>query len=173
MGDAIQNFLEHPDSDDDNDGREWLDWLAARTNKSSGTKTVVVKIASWSVAPRLSWFAAISKRAWFVSYTLLSLLKDSSKSTLVVLLANVLVANSPRVLMSVLYLFYNNILTRQLLADEWLRYFRRSEKKPLRVSSPRGIQRSSYSLSLTSDVSLRHLNDTQLSTNIISFNANP
>ncbi|KAK2055805.1 hypothetical protein LY76DRAFT_607434 [Colletotrichum caudatum] len=177
MGDATQNFLEHPDSDDDDDGREWSHWRAAGMNKSCGRKTVAVKMTSWSVAPRLSWFSAISKRAWFISYTFfivglavpaastasswdhlrrvgidmslkaiwerkfsvfpatttnrLSLLKDSSKSTLVVLLVNVLVANSP-----------------QLLADEWLRFFRRSEKKPLRVSSPRGIQRSSYSLSL-------------------------
>ncbi|KAI1842909.1 hypothetical protein JX266_010927 [Neoarthrinium moseri] len=64
------------------------------------------------------------------------------------LLGHVLVSNSPQMLMSFLYLFYNNILTRQVVADEWLRFLRKDGKKPLRVSSPVGMQRSSYFLSL-------------------------
>lgn len=63
-------------------------------------------------------------------------------------LANVLIANSPQLLMSFLYLFYNNLLTRQLVVDELLRFTRDGGKKPLRVSSPVGMQRSSYFLSL-------------------------
>ncbi|KAH7025135.1 uncharacterized protein B0I36DRAFT_295925 [Microdochium trichocladiopsis] len=191
IGDAIQSFLEHPDFGDDSD-HELSASRTTRTRKSA--EIVTVKRMPWHVTPRLNWFAAISKRAWLLSYTFfiaglavptISIafswdhlrrvgidmsfkaiwarkfsvfpatttnrfgpLDDVPKSPLVVLLANVLVANSPQLLMSVLYLFYNNILTRQLLADEWLRFFRRSEKKPLRVSSPKGIQRSSYSLSL-------------------------
>lgn len=60
----------------------------------------------------------------------------------------ILIANSFQILVSFLYLFYNNILTRQLVADEWTRFLRPSGKKPLRVSSPVGMQRSSYALSL-------------------------
>ncbi|KAK8102321.1 hypothetical protein PG984_015467 [Apiospora sp. TS-2023a] len=71
-----------------------------------------------------------------------------SQPTLIAFLGNVLVANSPQLLMSVLYLFYNSILTRQLIADEWLRFLKKSGKKTLRVSSPIGMQRSSYFLSL-------------------------
>ncbi|KAK8097762.1 uncharacterized protein PG998_013248 [Apiospora kogelbergensis] len=63
-------------------------------------------------------------------------------------LINILIANSPQILMSVLYLFYNNILTRQLAADEWLGFLKPQGKKPLRVSSPIGMQRSSYFLTL-------------------------
>lgn len=59
----------------------------------------------------------------------------------------VVLANSFQVMVSFLYLFYNNILTRQVLADEMIRYVR--NRKALRVSSPRNLtQRSSYFLSL-------------------------
>ncbi|KAJ7909785.1 hypothetical protein B0H13DRAFT_1616212 [Mycena leptocephala] len=57
-------------------------------------------------------------------------------------------ANGPQVLVSFIYLSYNNILTRQLVADEWVRFVRPCGKKPLRVSAPAGMQRSSYFLSL-------------------------
>lgn len=59
----------------------------------------------------------------------------------------VVFANSYQVMVSFLYLVYNNILTRQVLADEMMRFLR--YKKALRVSSPENVlQRSSYSLSL-------------------------
>ncbi|KFA65890.1 hypothetical protein S40285_09480 [Stachybotrys chlorohalonatus IBT 40285] len=57
-------------------------------------------------------------------------------------------ANWLQVMISFLYLHYNNLLTRQLIADEMLGYMREDGKKPLRVSSPIGMQRSSYFLSL-------------------------
>lgn len=60
---------------------------------------------------------------------------------------NVIIANSFQILVSLLYLFYNNILTSQLVADEWTRFLRPDGKKTLRVSSPQGMQRSSYTLS--------------------------
>ncbi|RBR09070.1 uncharacterized protein FIESC28_10010 [Fusarium coffeatum] len=63
-------------------------------------------------------------------------------------LANIIIANSPQVLVSFLYIFCNNILTRQVVADEWVRYLEPDGKKVLRVSSPEGMQRSSYFLSL-------------------------
>jgi hypothetical protein len=64
------------------------------------------------------------------------------------LIGNILIANGPQVLVSFIYLFYNNILTRQLAADEWVRFVGPCGKKPLRVSAPAGMQRSSYFLSL-------------------------
>lgn len=60
----------------------------------------------------------------------------------------VVLANMFQLWISFLYLFYNNILTRQLVADKWVRFLRPSDKKPLRVSQPEGMQRSSYILSL-------------------------
>jgi hypothetical protein len=64
------------------------------------------------------------------------------------LLQKLLAANGYQLFVSFLYIFYNNILTRQLVADEWTRFLRPKGKKPLRVSSPVGMQRSSYMLSL-------------------------
>lgn len=68
--------------------------------------------------------------------------------TTATLLGHVLIANSPQFLLSSLYLLYNNIVTRQAVADELLGFLRDDGKKPLRVSSPIGMQRSSYFLSL-------------------------
>ena len=60
---------------------------------------------------------------------------------------NVLFANSFQLMVSFVYLFFNNVLTCQLVADELIRFL--TEKKPLRVSSPENqLQRSSYFLSL-------------------------
>ncbi|KAL1617061.1 hypothetical protein SLS54_008056 [Diplodia seriata] len=61
-------------------------------------------------------------------------------------LIQVLFANSFQLLVSLCYLFANRLLTTQVATAEWLRFL--DEKKPLRVSSPEGMQRSSYMLSL-------------------------
>lgn len=63
---------------------------------------------------------------------------------------HILFANSFQVLVSFLYLFYNNVLTRQVAADEFLRFLDEdNDRKALRVSSPKNSeQRSSYFLSL-------------------------
>lgn len=65
-----------------------------------------------------------------------------------VLLSEILFANGYQLMVSFLYIFYNNIITRQLVAAEWIRFLKPEGKKPLRVSSPVGMQRSSYMLSL-------------------------
>src|SRR5437764_175972 len=68
------------------------------------------------------------------------------------LMKKLLAANAYQLFVSFLYMFHNNILTRQLVADEWTRFLRPEGKKPLRVSSPVGMQRSSYMLSLPDDL---------------------
>jgi hypothetical protein len=63
------------------------------------------------------------------------------------LMINVLLANSPQVILSAIYYAYNGIFTLFLLAAEWNSYA--SQRKGLRVSScPRGAQRSTYWLQL-------------------------
>lgn len=69
-------------------------------------------------------------------------------SSVTALLAEVLIANTLQVMVSFLYMFFNSILTRQVVTDEFLRFLQQEGKKPLRVSSPLGMQRSSYFLSL-------------------------
>jgi hypothetical protein len=62
------------------------------------------------------------------------------------LIAMVLLSNTPQILLSVLYYLINSILTRMLVAAEYNNYSVR--RKPLRVSWPEGLQRSTYFLSL-------------------------
>lgn len=49
-------------------------------------------------------------------------------------------------LVSLLYIAYNALLTCMLVGDEWSRYA--TQRKTLRVTHPRGIQRSSYFISM-------------------------
>lgn len=58
----------------------------------------------------------------------------------------VLFANMFQVVVSALYLLYNNLLTVMVVASKWNDFI--SERKFLRVSSPQGMQRSHYFLSL-------------------------
>jgi hypothetical protein len=62
------------------------------------------------------------------------------------LIVSSLVANSPQILLSTIYLFFNALCTRLFLALEWSTYSQR--RKPLRVSYPSGHQRSTYFLQI-------------------------
>ena len=59
---------------------------------------------------------------------------------------NVLVANLPQVVLSFLFVIYNGLFTSMLLADEWNGYAHK--RQPLRVTNPKGAQRSTYRLQL-------------------------
>lgn len=58
----------------------------------------------------------------------------------------ILLSNSPQLILSLLYYFSNRLLTRMLCAAEYCSYS--IHRKPLRVSRPEGVQRSTYFLSL-------------------------
>ena len=62
------------------------------------------------------------------------------------IVANVLIANSPQLLLSFLYFAYNGLWTCMLLTLEWSEFAK--ARKPLRVTSPTGGQRSTYRLQL-------------------------
>lgn len=55
-------------------------------------------------------------------------------------------SNIFQVVISGLHLLYNNLLTALFVTEEWNSYL--THRRPLRLSCPRGIQRSSYFLSL-------------------------
>ncbi|KAH0296743.1 hypothetical protein KCU71_g13779, partial [Aureobasidium melanogenum] len=59
---------------------------------------------------------------------------------------NVLLANTPQLAISFIYVFYNNCLTRMMLGQEYSGYVK--HRKALRVSRPEGEQRSTYRLQL-------------------------
>ncbi|KIK55865.1 hypothetical protein GYMLUDRAFT_133530, partial [Collybiopsis luxurians FD-317 M1] len=62
------------------------------------------------------------------------------------LIASVLVANSPQVILSMIYIVFNSLCTTLFLALEWSSYS--NSRKPLRVSNPCGEQRSTYFLQI-------------------------
>jgi hypothetical protein len=61
-------------------------------------------------------------------------------------LFNVVLPNVPQILVSFVSVFYNNAITYMLLAYEWSKFA--SDRKPLRVTSPTGQQRSTFWLQL-------------------------
>lgn len=79
-------------------------------------------------------------------------------SAMQVVVGHVLFANIFQLMVSTIYLLYNHCLTCQVLADQWARLTTTSSlsqhekdvpnRKPLRVSSHVGLQRTSYMLSL-------------------------
>lgn len=62
------------------------------------------------------------------------------------IVASVMVANSPQVILSLLYVLMNGVITSMYLAVEWSNFARL--RKPLRVSSRRQGQRRTYFLQL-------------------------
>ncbi|KAI9888351.1 MAG: hypothetical protein M1814_000558 [Vezdaea aestivalis] len=62
------------------------------------------------------------------------------------LMANIIVANVPQLLLSVLYVTYNGLFTCQLVTAEWTAFGTRH--KPLRVTNPSAGQTSTYYLGL-------------------------
>ena len=62
------------------------------------------------------------------------------------LLAAVLIANFPQTILSYFYVMFNNLYTCMIVGCEWSQYG--LHRKPLRVSSPIGGQRSTYWLQL-------------------------
>lgn len=63
-------------------------------------------------------------------------------------LAMVVLANTPQLLLSILYYSYNALFTSMCAGAEWSQFGVASERKTLRVSQPVRGQRSSYYLSL-------------------------
>lgn len=77
---------------------------------------------------------------------LVSLSETSFPATASYITLFVLLANSPQLIFSFLYLLYNATYTSMLQGAEWAEYATRC--KPLRVTTPRGKQRSTYYLQL-------------------------
>ena len=75
-----------------------------------------------------------------------SLVRISVGSGITGLHLSILIANSPQVLLSFLFVTYNGLFTCMLLGHEWSGYGH--VRKPLRVTSPTGSQRSTYRLQL-------------------------
>lgn len=92
--------------------------------------------------PSLWSYAIGTAHAWSVSLTRpLSHMNQENGFLFATIYVNIF-----QIIVSGLYLLCNNIVSVILMASEWNSY--RSQRRSLRVSCPRGYQRSSYFLSL-------------------------
>jgi hypothetical protein len=62
------------------------------------------------------------------------------------IIGSAILANLPQALLSYLYLLFNGLVTCMLVTEEWTHYY--LNRKPLRVTSPAGVQRSTYWLQI-------------------------
>ncbi|KAG9686786.1 hypothetical protein KCU95_g11437, partial [Aureobasidium melanogenum] len=137
--------------------KEVFRWYQA-SSKSSWAICVVLCISAWSSGAYL--LASAIKAHQDIdaqTYTLSRMWQDGvgtvSTDSLVnsaprgrSLLENVLLTNTPQLAITFVYICYNNCLTKMLLGQEYSGYAR--QRKPLRVSRPEGVQRSTYRLQL-------------------------
>ena len=161
LGDAVVSFLEHEDlvtadhgarsmhlyrgSGDPSlwvvKGRRW--WRAVGISRWS--LCVGTSGTFWIVALALLIGAASSSTAtigslWDISHAAYSISGFITSTAGSSVQANILLANLPQLLISLIYISYSNILTCMLQAAEWSKFA--VAHQPLRVSKPRGQQKS-------------------------------
>ncbi|OJJ85461.1 uncharacterized protein ASPGLDRAFT_1513942 [Aspergillus glaucus CBS 516.65] len=166
VGDAVSSFLRNPDAttegrcllgkSDVTKGRQsWPNDLSAEkpTNLLNNKRWIrSVSALSWTTTITLygeTTFLSLWNLGFgtATSSTIIQFCSDSYDSkSCAQIIPMVLVANSPQILVSIAYFLYNSILTNMLLAAEYNDYA--GQRKPLRVSWPKGFQRSTYYLSL-------------------------
>ncbi|KAL2166979.1 hypothetical protein VTG60DRAFT_1902 [Thermothelomyces hinnuleus] len=149
VGDAVVSFTRVPDE-------ATVDMcLASKDEVEKGTKT-----GRWSREPRTvdTWhrlkFAAANPSRWAVCVVFKTVMQlDQMGDGFNNLLGNIIIANSPQAIASMLYFIYNGLFTAISLATEWDTCA--SHRKGLRVSStPVGAQRTAYFLQLPFQYSL-------------------
>ncbi|KAF4806682.1 hypothetical protein CGCSCA5_v014141 [Colletotrichum siamense] len=176
VGDAISSFLEQPDDKTTNLGPVTKSVVQKQSWKKayiSGSRNMSLtykrKPHRWARAVSGSrWFIcmALCLVVWFAGLYLYSTARNGSKGSNISfmqgfntspantieftlgnsLISNVLLANTPQIVISFVYLFYNNVFTCMVMTHEYARFA--SVRKPLRVTRPYGEQRSTFWLQL-------------------------
>ncbi|SMY25545.1 unnamed protein product [Zymoseptoria tritici ST99CH_1A5] len=156
VGDAISSFLDEPDITMEAQGpltifdvrnREWQDRVAAdfaldvihfAFRNLVGRGLLVCGIAAWGGGVQAKSLGNPTDA--YTADTLIRTTLDAS------IFSNILLVNTPQVLISFVYLFYNNAVTGMLLAREYGNYA--STRKPFRTTRPVGQQRTTYWLQM-------------------------
>ncbi|USP77721.1 uncharacterized protein yc1106_04995 [Curvularia clavata] len=166
VGDAIASFLRDPDTTADKmcllsqqqvhrAGKEWplRQEPRAFTGKSlrclaSGISVLIYLFVYGYNAINGTKDLASVLRIGLGSVDARTIVRNyTASSGLAGVFENVIIANTPQVIISLIYFSYNATITSMLLSYEWSSFFTR--RKPLRVSSSRqGRQRSTYFLQL-------------------------
>ena len=167
IGDAISSFLRSPDMTTKDKGL--LDGFDIRGGWAPDTKwdPRVKRWATTSGTSRRTNILTLCLLIWIVGLIFLLIICVESGSIAAIwsesigsfnanaiigssagapLLTNVLLANMPQLVVSMAYLFYNNIFTCMLLGCEISEFA--TQRKSLRTTAPRGQQHSTYWLQL-------------------------
>jgi hypothetical protein len=107
--------------------------LTISSQRAQGVEVDIASLWSYGVGTARNWAVALT--------TVMRKLDQRAGFFFAMFFANMF-----QVVVSALYLLYNNLVTVMVVAAEWNGFI--SERKTLRLSSPRGIQRSNYFLSL-------------------------
>lgn len=172
QGDVIASFIRRPDKA--TIGRAYLDKTMLKHPIKAGVPILTRPPHPWKTKTR-RWVSAIGYPAFFRGYSVflvdvgilvvslaISIPKSPPTSTKNVLdpwshrfyetgspdflIPLTLTANAPQLLLSFSYFVYNSLLTRLCAEKEWYSYSR--DYLPLRVTEPKGAQRSTYRLQL-------------------------
>ncbi|KAK5677181.1 hypothetical protein LTS10_010370 [Elasticomyces elasticus] len=155
VGDAIASFLAKPDALTQDHGAISAGdvWSGSREERAEGG--AYRQIRSWKTQSR-DGFALLGQGISTSYATKTSIVSEGlgtpspfNMVTLSVggtLVGNVLLANTPHIIISFIYLFYDRTLTSMLLTAEYCRFAR--VRSTLRVSKPKGKQKSTYWLNI-------------------------
>lgn len=168
IGDAISSFLRSPD--DTTKGLGLLDGFHMRKGLAPDTRWDP-KTKRWgtiSGTSRLTISLILCSLIWIAGIILLVVIYEAGVGSMAYvwaegigsfsaentiepsagspLLSNVLLANTPQLVVSMAYICYNNVFTCMLLGREISAFA--IKRKPLRTTAPRGHQHSTYWLQL-------------------------
>jgi len=124
-------------------------------------RNVVARSRANSISYRfiVAYFIGVSLLAWSIGGSVggveLTISAPVGRNMLPIqlsLFSTALIANLPQVLLSYIYLAFNGLFTCMLAGQEYMQYFH--HRRPLRVTSPVGQQRSTYYLQLPYQYSL-------------------
>ncbi|KAH9862810.1 hypothetical protein J1614_010903, partial [Plenodomus biglobosus] len=163
LGDAQASFLKDPDP-------YTTGLVSGERRVSSDEKFARLQSAEWRPI-QLLWFNAVGSKIrgrphnlsdlWSYgigevqAFALVGGLMLPDNDTTQSFVGQILFVNIFQVLISMIYLVYNNCLTSQNIVNQWTNFMSVDVstgipyRKPLRVSSHVGLQRTSYMLSLT------------------------
>ena len=126
----------------------WLRWVYTISLILLGlvVSSVLLKMAlgairGFGISPLSLKIGAVSPAAIVTGWTVGSFGSPSSR-----IMKSILIANTPQMIFSFLYLNLNGLLTTMWLAEEWSDFA--SQRKALRTSKPKGLQRSTHHLQL-------------------------
>ncbi|KAL4747479.1 hypothetical protein BDW72DRAFT_206435 [Aspergillus terricola var. indicus] len=157
LGDALASFLDRPDAM--TRGKCLMAWVNPKQKRwyhAVSWRRWTITILFFLTCLAVSWYLYALAAKWareletiFRTGTNGGFGKPSSRSLFFSnhnITSLIFIANSPQLAVSLLYYLCNSILSCMLMAAEYDDFA--LERKPLRVSWPRGFQRSTYYLSI-------------------------